>query len=944
MKRKWLKRFAALCIAAMLCLPVYAEEPLKESASEATAEPETTPVETEVPETIEPVQNLSEESATPAETEAPAETEIPVETETPIETSEPELAENLEGEAPEDSTASPDPSVTPDDSTAPDASATPSASATAAPESTDSPEGESTETPETSQMPEASASPEATEPVETAAPETSPSPESSVTPEPSATPEPPTELVHGDFTFKINADGALTLVAWVGAEESVSVPGEAEARSVVSIAASAFAGNETVREISVPAGVISIESGAFADCTGLREINLPDSLERTGELFSGCGALEVVRLNVANEIVMNSARGYEREIVEVVDESEQKRNVSVMLDSPFTDITVLDGGCLNVDGAMLVEKDHVISVLSGGVLAISESGSITVLGMLVCEGNASNAGSVVACAGDVSGIENVNREHSWQAHECAVCGALQTILLDVEVLRESFDKTYDGMDGVAIAAEDFELLGVLEGDDVFIAAINSDFNKRDVGSYLVNVGFVLAGEDAGRYGVKQVEISATIHPKRVTVTPRSGQGKVYGEKDPTLSAGYKGTVKGEILQGALSREKGESAGKYKILAGTLERMNPNYEIVLSDAYFEISRKSMSDGDIQVGKVSNQRHSGDEIEPSVEIRDGSVLLKEGSDYSVIYSNNVSVGTAQVEIVGMGNYSGSRTVTFQIIKVSSSAGDSGLSGSGNDSAGASLEALNDFGSVGTLIDEDTPVSTDTLTVGGRDLGSILFDVNDQPLTFVQSERMLADGEDLFSILTITAEELLNDFDIPLEGEYGQPRMRLSMDMIRAMQTEGYTHIELIVGEAEMRIPLNTLYAEFVSIEGTLSVDCYEARLWQMKDEELLEPHKLAVEDCALLMQPVHFELLAIPKVSEGEEAVPVDVLSLLDGVQLLFAPENVPDYENTPHVVVCVDVIDPETRHEPEGARFILDGDTVKSCLQPLFGGMYALAAK
>ena len=914
MKKKWLMRLAALCIAVMLGMPVYAEEIAVEAESSATPAPEATVA-------VEVTDVIPAQTETPAAALDPDQTQMPETTEAPGTDALSEVTDAEETEVPVQTPVSEETPVP--EETAEVSEETP------APEST-------SDTQTTTPVPDAAGEEGSQE--ATVAPETTP--EQTATPEPTA--EIPSELTCGEFTLKINDDDTLCLIGWSGEGETVSVPAEAEGKRIVSIAASAFSGNEKLREVILPAGLISIDGGAFSGCSALEEITLSDSLEQAGDIFDDCSALEVVRLNISNEIMMSAVDGYTREIIEIIDEVEQKRTVSVSIGRDITDFCVLDGGHWQVNGAMLVAEEHSAFVSSGGLLTVAEAGSITVLGSLACEGSVDGEGSIVSCSGEVSGVENVVRDHSWSEGECTVCGRLQTIMLDVEVLRESFERTYDGTSGIDIFAEDFELSGVLEGDEVFIAAVNCDFGKKDAGSYLANISFVLDGEDAGRYAVKQVEIAVEILRKRVTVTPRSGQGKLYGEKDPTLSAGYKGTVKGETLQGALSREKGEAAGKYRILSGSLDRMNPNYEIVLSEAYFEISRKSLSDSDIKTGKVSNQRYSGDAIRPSVEIHDGSALLEEGRDYVLSYTDNVSVGTARIEISGIGNYSGSRTLTFQIIKVSS--GSSGSSLSASSETGASLEELNDFASAGTLADENTPVSRKTLTVGERDLGYLLFDAEDEPLSFVQSERMLEENDNLYSILTIEVQELVNEFDIPLEDDYGQVRMRLSMDMVHAAQAAGYTHIELIVGEAEMRIPLDTLYAEFVSVDGTLSVDCYEARLWLMKDEELSEAQKTALEGYALTMQPVHFELLAVPKAVGGESAEAVDVLSLLDGVQLLFVPQTVPDYANTIYSVIRVEQSDSETQHEPTGATFILDGEQVKSSLNPLFGGMYALATK
>lgn len=43
-----------------------------------------------------------------------------------------------------------------------------------------------------------------------------------------------------------------------------------------------------------------------------------------------------------------------------------------------------------------------------------------------------------------------------------------------------------------------------------------------------------------------------------------------------------------------------------------------------------------------------------------------MLIAGTDYTVSYSNNMEVGSAKAVITGKGNYTGSVTKTFEIIK--------------------------------------------------------------------------------------------------------------------------------------------------------------------------------------------------------------------------------------------------------------------------------------
>lgn len=81
--------------------------------------------------------------------------------------------------------------------------------------------------------------------------------------------------------------------------------------------------------------------------------------------------------------------------------------------------------------------------------------------------------------------------------------------------------------------------------------------------------------------------------------------------------------------------------------------------------------------LKFGKLSNQTYTGKAIKPSITIKDGSKKLVSGTDYTVTYKNNTKPGKATATITGKGDYTGTKTVTFNIApkKVKLSAKTSG-----------------------------------------------------------------------------------------------------------------------------------------------------------------------------------------------------------------------------------------------------------------------------
>ena len=92
--------------------------------------------------------------------------------------------------------------------------------------------------------------------------------------------------------------------------------------------------------------------------------------------------------------------------------------------------------------------------------------------------------------------------------------------------------------------------------------------------------------------------------------------------------------------------------------------NGNYSGSVTKAFTIVARNIFAEG-VTVDEIASQIYTGEEIKPEVTVRDGDVLLVEGTDYNVTYADNKNVGTATVTITGIGNYSESVTKAFTIV---------------------------------------------------------------------------------------------------------------------------------------------------------------------------------------------------------------------------------------------------------------------------------------
>jgi hypothetical protein len=72
------------------------------------------------------------------------------------------------------------------------------------------------------------------------------------------------------------------------------------------------------------------------------------------------------------------------------------------------------------------------------------------------------------------------------------------------------------------------------------------------------------------------------------------------------------------------------------------------------------------GSFDIAPVPDQTYTGSAVRPLLTVTRGGKALAAGVDYTVRYANNVEVGTATATLIGIGGYSGKRSVTFQIVK--------------------------------------------------------------------------------------------------------------------------------------------------------------------------------------------------------------------------------------------------------------------------------------
>lgn len=158
----------------------------------------------------------------------------------------------------------------------------------------------------------------------------------------------------------------------------------------------------------------------------------------------------------------------------------------------------------------------------------------------------------------------------------------------------------------------------------------------------------------------------------VPTYPFLGAGKAVIPKISVISAGGKELIENTDYTVRYENNKVLSSAE-KMAKVTVSAKSGGRCINSKEAEFAIvEKKNINKATIKVEGVVNKPYTGKEVTQSVSVCDderpvGEQELTEGTDYQVIYQDNIKVSkNAQVILIGMGDYTGSKSVKFSITK--------------------------------------------------------------------------------------------------------------------------------------------------------------------------------------------------------------------------------------------------------------------------------------
>ena len=248
----------------------------------------------------------------------------------------------------------------------------------------------------------------------------------------------------------------------------------------------------------------------------------------------------------------------------------------------------------------------------------------------------------------------------------------ETMTLTPELTGKDAEKTYDSkpLSGGAKAS-------VKEGTKITYSTDGGETWSETLPS-ITDVGTLNVKAKAENKNYKDVTVDYTLKVTRKAVTVTAdNKSKLFGETDPKLTATVAGTLGEDTVKYDVAREAGENVGKYTITpSGKAEQ--GNYTVTYVAGTLKITSQSIDPGtdpekpnpDYTGAKVNSPKDSvydGNEHKWIPTVTDkADKKLEAGTDYTVEYSTSdfTNVGTIEVTITGIGNYSGTVKRSYKV----------------------------------------------------------------------------------------------------------------------------------------------------------------------------------------------------------------------------------------------------------------------------------------
>ena len=473
--------------------------------------------------------------------------------------------------------------------------------------------------------------------------------------------------------------------------ESVTLPS-----TLTEIGDSVFTGKTLITSITLPSGLITIGKEAFNNCTGLTSITIPSTVTTIGEsAFDECSNLKEVTVPKSVTSIGEKAFGYDngKVIEDFVFKCYSNTAASEYAEKYLP------------DNYILLDSTHKHTWNSGVVTTqpTCTKKGITTYTCTGCnktktEENVPSLGhdfsvvvEVVAPTETAGGYTLYKCSRCTQTHKGNYTNVIQKgSVADAVVTGYESSYTYTGKAISPTLTVKVNGTTLVMGTDYTVTYANNtnvgtaSITIQGMGNYLGTkyLSFQITGGAFDSASVTGIGSSYEYTGSAIAPVPTVKIGNTTLASGTDYTVTYKNNTNVGTATVTITGKGNYSGGK--------------------SITFSITAKSISGATVS-GVSANYEYTGAAIKPTPTVTLSGKTLTLNSEYNVAYSSNTNAGTATVTVNGIGNYTGSKSVTFKITAKSI--------------AGASVSGIADsYNYTGAAI-KPTP----TVTLSGKTLTS-------------------------------------------------------------------------------------------------------------------------------------------------------------------------------------------------------------------------------
>ena len=439
--------------------------------------------------------------------------------------------------------------------------------------------------------------------------------------------------------------------------------------TLTGIGDSAFSNCTALKSVTIPDGVTKIASRTFNSCTSLEEVELPGSLTEIGsDAFGYCSALESIQL--PDSIEKMGWYAFERctKLRTVrLPESLSTIEMDAFIGCTSLKDVYIPEGVTEIEGSAFQDCTSLSKVhLPATVTTIGASAfqdCIKLSGVSIYE-NVSEIGTdafkgdpflVLSCINNNMAIEYAQKNgllYSKVMWDTTEDGSIATISGDT-VPNLSNEFTIFTVDATA------------EFDSKAVAAIKSSANGQDINLEYNNL------TDANTGTAEQKEVVSTFLENEgkaveLKLTDSSGNDVLFGQNGGTIKFTVSYTSPAGVEPYVFCVD---AAGDIEDIPSSYDRNNNSITFETKHfSIFTIGSVSLVEKKVRAEDIGDQHYTGEAVEPDVDVYNHFDRLKNGTDYSIDYADNIEAGTATATITFIGGFEGQDPITkeFRIIK--------------------------------------------------------------------------------------------------------------------------------------------------------------------------------------------------------------------------------------------------------------------------------------